>query len=209
MTNLIFVHVPKCAGTSVRTGLWSAFGDHLWVDRSWRRYRGRNAGHQWHSRLPLDNEVVKLPRPNIKCVAGHFTHMKYTFLGWPKVVFLREPYARVVSHYSTRGHRQATTFEKFVRTGENSISRMVGDLRQYLFVGLQAHFEESMDMLEWYAGIKLSRNHKNFRRAPVYEPSEKEASLYRNLNGQDFDLYEQAQKVFNRQREEHNARKRS
>ena len=64
-------------------------------------------------------------------------------------------------------------------------------------------------MLEWYAGIKLSRNHKNFRRAPVYEPTLRESALFTHLNGQDLDLYEQAKKVFDRQREEYNGRKRS
>jgi hypothetical protein len=133
--------------------------------------------------------------------------MKWSFLEWPKFVFLREPYARVVSHYSVRGHRAVTTFEKFVRTGENSISRMVGDLRQYLFVGLQEHYEESIDMLEWYAGIKMRRIHRNFRRVPVYEPNDQENNLFHCLNGHDLDHYKEAKRVFNRQREEYRARK--
>ena len=101
-----------------------------------------------------------------------------------------------------------TTFGKFVKTGENAISRMVGDLRQYLFVGLQEHFEESMEMLEWYAGIKMKLVHSNFRRVPVYEPSRREADVARALNGQDIDLYKKAKEIFNRQREEYHARKR-
>jgi hypothetical protein len=135
--------------------------------------------------------------------------MKWSFLGWPKFVFLREPYARVVSHYSVRGHRAVTTFGEFVRTGENAVSRMVGDLRQYFFVGLQEHYEESIDMLEWYAGIKMRKIHRNFRRVPVYEPSRGEEALFHILNGQDIDLYKEAKKVFNRQRKEYNGRKRS
>jgi len=207
MKNLIFVHVPKCAGTSVTIGLKSVYGKHLFVDRSWRRYRGKSQRWQWHSRLPFDDSEIVFPKPDVRCVAGHFTHVKYSFLGWPKFVFLREPYARVVSHYSVRGHRAVVSFEDFVRSGENSISRMVGDLRQYFFVGLQEHYEESMKMLEWYAGIKILNIHRNFRRVPVYEPTEGEGSLYRKLNGQDFDLYKEAKKIFNRQRSEYGAKK--
>jgi hypothetical protein len=129
--------------------------------------------------------------------------MKWSFLGWPKFVFLREPYARVVSHYSVRGHRAVTTFGEFVRTGENAVSRMVGDLRQYLFVGLQEHYEESVDMLEWYAGIKMQKIHRNFRRVPVYEPNDQDCNLFHCFNGLDIDLYRQAKEIFNRQRSEY------
>lgn len=204
---LIFLHVPKCAGTSVTRGLLSAYGDHLFIDRSWRRYRGRNQGWQWHSRLPFDSSIVKFPKPEIRCVAGHFTHVKYTFLGWPKFLFLREPYARIVSHYSVRGHRKVTTFGEFVRTGENAVSRMVGDLRQYFFVGLQEQYKESIEMLEWYTGLKLRKVHTNFRRVPVYEPTKKQIRLFRRLNGQDIDLYKKAKEIFNKQREEYRVAK--
>lgn len=203
--NLIFLHVPKCAGTSVTRGLKSVYGEHLFIDRSWRRYRGRNKGWQWHSRLPFDDSVIEFPRPDIGCVTGHFTWVKYTFLAWDKIVFLREPYSRIVSQYSIRGHRKATAFGKFVRTGENAVSRMVGDLRQYSFVGLVEHFDESMDMLERYIGAKMKRVHKNFRRVPVYEPTKRQIRLFHRLNGQDIDLYKKAVEIFERQREVYNA----
>ena len=202
MTKLIFVHVPKCSGTSVVIGLKSYYGEHLFVDRSWRRYRGKKKGWQWHTRLPFDNSVIEFPRPGIRCVAGHFTHAKYSFLNWPKFVFLRDPYERMVSHYSVRGHRRSATWDEFVRSGENGMSRMVGDLRQYFFVGLTEHYEESIDMLEWSAGIKMRRIHRNFRRVPVYEPTRKERALFRRLNGQDIDLYKKAKKIFKQQRKD-------
>ena len=207
MTNLIFVHVPKCAGTSVIIALKSVYGKQMWVDRSFRRYRGEKRGWQWQSRLPL--EPSNLFPQNTTCITGNFTWMKWNALGWRKIVFLREPYARAVSQYSVRGHREAATFMEFVRTGENSISRMVGDLRQYLFVGLQEHFDESMEMLEWYVGIKFARPipFRNFRRVPVYEPTEGERSDFLKLNGLDLDLYKEAKKVFNRQREEYSVGK--
>jgi hypothetical protein len=84
---------------------------------------------------------------------------------------------------------------------------MVGDLRQYLFVGLQEHYEESIDMLEWYTGIQMRRIHRNFRRVPVYEPSRAEEALFHILSGHDLDHYKEAKRVFNRQREEYRVSK--
>jgi hypothetical protein len=63
-----------------------------------------------------------------------------------------------------------------------------------------------MDMLEWKTGLKMVRTHRNYRRTPVYEPTASERSVFRKLNGQDFDLYREAQKVFERQRVEYNSR---
>ena len=200
--NLIFVHVPKCAGTSLYTALKSVYEKDLMIDRSWRRYRGRSYAWQWFSKLPFDTSVVPFPS-NIRCIAGHFTHVKYTYLGWPKFIFLRDPFSRVISHYSVKGHRKATTFGHFVRTGENAMSRMVGDLRQYFFVGLQEHFDESMDILEWKTGMTMERKHRNYRRAPVYEPTGEEQADFFALNGQDIDLYKRAKEAFEKQRREY------
>jgi hypothetical protein len=84
---------------------------------------------------------------------------------------------------------------------------MVGDLRQYFFVGLQEQYKESIEMLEWYTGLKLRKVHTNFRRVPVYEPTKKQIRLFRRLNGQDIDLYKKAKEIFNKQREEYRVAK--
>jgi len=120
-------------------------------------------------------------------------------------VFLRAPWDRLISQFSIGQHREITTFEKFTRDGTDSISRMVGDLEQYFFVGLQEHFEESMKMLEWYAGIQFNwpLEYKNHHKREKYRPTKEDKQVFLQSNEKDIKLYDQARVRFYTQRREY------
>ena len=203
--NLIFVHTPKCAGTTIITALRGVYGDTLYHDADFRKIKRRHLSWQWQKHLPIDKHTWALPVEGCECVVGHFTWQKYRHLNWPMFVFLRAPWYRLISQYSVGENREHSTWEKYVREGENSISRMVGDLEQYFFVGIQEHFEESMRMLEWYAGISFNwpLAYRNHHKRDKYRPTEEDGQVFLEVNQQDIDLYDQARVRFYQQRREY------
>lgn len=146
----------------------------------------------------------------VKCIGGHFTWKKYAHLGWPMFVFLRNPVDQVTSQYSSGQNRDKAGFDWFVRKGANSISRMVGKLDRYFFVGIQEHLEESMRMLEWYAGIKFewplphrNKSEEGFYKRDKYRPTPEQQRLIKEVNQEDMKLYSQARVRFYEQRREY------
>jgi len=129
-------------------------------------------------------------------------------------VFLRDPITQVVSQYSTGENREVAAFDWFIEKGANSISRMVGDLSQYFFVGLQERFEESIEMFEWYTGIEFKKpleyrnvgNGGHYRR-DKYEPTPEEYSLIEEHNQADIEIYNQACTLFYKQKQAFDERK--
>jgi len=203
--NLIFLHVPKCAGTTLITALRGVYEDQLLHDMDFRQIRRRHVAWPWQCQLPLERQ--EMDREEVTCICGHFTWQKYQHLKWPTFVFLREPVSQVISQYSTGQNRDKAEFDWFIRKGTNSVSRMVGDLSQYFFVGLQERFDESIEMLEWCTEMTFEkplvyRNISNggFYRRDKYVPTAEERKLIEEVNQADIELYNQAQVIFEEQR---------
>lgn len=204
--NLIFLHVPKCAGTTIITALRGIYKDTLFHDMDFREIRRRHLAWPWQCELPMEREEMTIPE--VMCIAGHFTWQKYQHLEWPTFVFLRNPITQVVSQYSTGQNREVAAFDWFVRRGANSISRMVGDLSQYFFVGLQERFEESIEMFEWCTGLEFQhpleyRNIANggFYRREKYRLTPEERLLIEQVNQADIELYNQAKVIWYKQQQ--------
>lgn len=206
---LIYVHTPKCAGTTVITALRQVYGDTMYHDASFRRLKARHIAWQWQKHLPTDRCKDDIPGPDIECIVGHFTWNKYRYLNYPMFVFLRAPHTRIISQYSIGTNREHATFEKYCRDGANSISHMVGDLQQYFFVGIQEHFEESMKMLEWYAGIEFTwpLEYRNHHKREKYRWSKEDQWTFNECNKADIDLYNQARVRFYQQRRDYHEAK--
>jgi len=206
---MIFVHVPKCAGTTIITALRQVYKDRLYHDTDFRRIKTRHIAWQWQNQLPFGRHKEPVPIPCFKCIVGHFTHEKYSYLKLPMFVFLREPLPRVISQFSIGITRERTTFEKFVVDGANNVSRMVGPLSQYFFVGLLEHFEESMRMLEWFGNISFTwpLAYRNHHKREKYRISDDQKALFLSTNQKDIDLYAQACDRFYQQREIYNGNK--
>ena len=202
---MIYLHTPKCAGTTVITALIGVYADSLYYDRAFRKLKQRHLSWQWQKHLSLERNEEDLFSPNIECIAGHFTWNKYRYLNWPMFVFLRAPHERIISQYSIGENREHSTFEKYCRDGANSISRMVGDLQQYFFVGLQEHFEESMRMLEWYADIEFTwpLEYRNHHKREKYSWTKEDRQVFVECNKDDIELYDQARVRFYEQRRQY------
>jgi Sulfotransferase family len=218
---LVFLHVPKTGGQTVRSALIWNFPEseriHLDIlDR------------------PLDEAMNSIPlerRSHARLVWGHIPYGIHLYMPQRCEYFtiLREPIARVVSVYKyilrTRDHvlhdRVATEgipLEEYLESGmdegqtENSQTRQLsgrqfGDLDRAalveakhnleasLVVGLTERFEETFVLLRRILGLRMpfyiTRNV-----SPPYEVSDRAVELARERNELDFELYRFARELF-------------
>lgn len=95
---LVFVHMPKTAGSSFKLALQQYFGDTLISEFDAPLARNRlvrplRAYYQW-----ARNHGQR--REGVRCIAGHFVALKY--LGYHQstlVTWVRDPIQRMISHY--------------------------------------------------------------------------------------------------------------
>jgi hypothetical protein len=99
--DLISVHVPKCAGSTLRDALIGAYGeDQIYID---------NGDRLLDPRSPFNGDrdaflaEAQKNAPSIlagkSVVHGHFWVLKYRDIVAPRVTILRHPVNRLISHY--------------------------------------------------------------------------------------------------------------
>lgn len=216
---LISVHIPKTAGVTFRTLLRTVYGPsavHLdYADRVLdpasafqTDFEGwQTATHAQADRLPPETRVIH----------GHFSAIKYRdlFPEAKRVVWLRDPVARLVSHYHYWRnlpptphtlHRRmlddALSLLEFARLEpmQNIVSRIF--LRGYgvadfAFVGIQEDFTAEVrrlaTLLGWPSDLQIGEENRNPR--PDYQDDPLDESAHAEitrLNAEDIALYRQA-----------------
>jgi hypothetical protein len=99
--DLISLHVPKCAGTSLREALVGAYGeDQICFDNDDRLLDPKslvNVDRQGFLRAFNSNRDSVLTGKRV--VHGHFCMLKYQGVKGPRVTILRDPVDRLISHY--------------------------------------------------------------------------------------------------------------
>ena len=128
----LMVHIPKTAGTSFRKAMRDHFGDALLLDygdrpmkrRLWKRCRA-----WWHG-----YRSSKLELPDEACLFGHYLPLKYWALARRRptrlVTWLRDPVARLVSHYHFIFERHR---RKGLGPGRNRVVDEAWPLERFLF----------------------------------------------------------------------------
>ena len=161
MKGLVFVHIPKCGGTSFAVALKKTFGNEVYRDLSFRK--DRNNGIIQLTDRSERNYPYRFDPDRFSILMGHFTVNKYLKLRRPVVTFLRDPVERIISYYSvwktTRRYHPMNEDKNifwFAERCKNVMWQMTdGNLDLFDFVGITERHEESMKLMENKLGIRF------------------------------------------------------
>lgn len=175
MKPILFIHIPKTAGTSLNASAEAYFG----ADTIERDY-GADAPHTTglvREHIYGDKTVDQFALADAflserkAWLTGHFSADRYIqFLGCENVIsFVREPVERVISEYLylKRTQRMDRTFEEFYRSPDetNKQYSFVGRFpwHAFHFVGTQERYREGLKHLTETLGIPIELQEKNRR----------------------------------------------
>jgi len=199
---IIFLHIHKTGGTSFRSILERNFGAACCHTNQTRREQFCQA----------DLEFVKKFFPRLRAITGHnlVDPLQFSVADPFYATFLREPVARVISHYQDqvlRGTNRAT-FEESLKTNERLNNWQVkliaggedlGKAKQFLercaFIGFTEKFDLSLQVFGKLSPCPMNLNYKRLivarnskiQKALLADPRMLE--LAREYNRLDLELY--------------------
>ncbi|HEB97412.1 MAG TPA: hypothetical protein ENI96_13400 [Sedimenticola thiotaurini] len=214
MEPILFVHVPKTAGTSFRKGIDRCFGR----DASSRDY-GRES-------VETSPEVLKFMYDEVdhwafmqafraaerRFLVGHYPLNRYVglFGAVRSIAFVRDPVQRVVSEYhhsvANKGYRGSLGHFYLERRHVNTQSRLLGGvpLDAIGVVGITERYADSLRLIESGLGIRIPLLERNRARADLAQDHDLAPSLQeeiRIVNAADQELYRRAGVIFSRRLE--------
>lgn len=167
---IVFVHIPKTGGTSIRKAAAAYFSD-------------ENVLYDYGATAPLTSPLVRellyekddieglasqMLKSNIEFLSGHFKRERYhsvlphaTFITW-----VRDPVDRVLSlhRHRTKTHPNTPDLEEFSRTlaFRNGIVEQAGsEPDRYAFIGVLERHDESVARLNEIMGLDIAIRHDN------------------------------------------------
>jgi hypothetical protein len=198
---IVFLHIPKTAGSTFQFILENSLGP--------------LACHTDHTKNPVfdqaDFNFASKMFPGLRSIAGH-NLVDPLGLSIPKpfyVTFLREPVARVFSHYqdSVRTGNRRTFEQELLRSerlenlhvklmaGARNLDRAKRFLETCGVVGLTEQFELSLEVMGRLSPCRLNLNYKRRRVAPdnrikkSLENDSRLVEMTREYNKLDLELY--------------------
>ncbi|MFA0813011.1 sulfotransferase family 2 domain-containing protein [Microbulbifer epialgicus] len=207
---IVFVHIPKTAGTSFRWGADSFFGkENVCRDYGKKSLETSVIVRDWLSSEKdgwiFEREFI---RQGYQFLTGHFNAAKYIdiFDAGRVITFLRDPIQRIVSEYNhiVRNTGNEVSFESFYRNPEyiNRQLRLVGrrTWTEFGFIGFVDAYQESLSLLNRKFNIEIPYLHKNIAKSERVEPqllSAEQLLELRSLNAEELDFYDRARIQFN------------
>ena len=198
----IFLHIPKTGGTSFRFVLENSFGVHHCHTNHTRRAVFSQA----------DLDFARKIFPGLQSLAGHnlIDPFRFSIADPFHLTFLREPIARVISHYQDsviRGKNEKG-FEESLRenehfqnlavkliAGERNLDQAKRFLEKYDFVGLTEKFDLSLQVLGRLSPRKLNLHYKKYvirkddKIKKALQADSKTAEVAGRYNKLDLELY--------------------
>lgn len=208
MKRLLFVHVPKTAGTSFRKAAESYYGNKVALD-----YGEKESGTDSLVKEFVYHKDDKwafynaLDKQKIAFLGGHFHLRKYVAgVGLKNaIMFLREPAQRLYSEYQhfVRHNGYSKDFASFYRASDriNTQARSLSKipLEAVGFLGVTEQYDSALELINHNYDVNLKRKARNKGRWSVsqdYDLNVDEVKEIQQLHRLDCDLYRQACRLF-------------
>ncbi len=213
MKPLLFIHIPKTAGTSFREGAEMVFGE----DNILKDYEKKSPEtsepvleHIYRRRDPY-GLYTAIHKNSTALITGHYPIRKYLpLVKIGKVIaFVRDPVQRVVSEYKhfVRNYGYEKSFDKFYQTPRfrNCQHKLLNGVpfESIGFLGLTEQYEFSLALLNQKYGLEipfLAINMGKESTQDTHHLTPETITDVQRMNQGDMALYQQVSRIFEQRR---------
>lgn len=149
MDKFIFLHILKCAGTTIRFNLLNQHFKNKYIYdanfkiKHYKDYKGIHPFIIENQKYPNNYEKYDI-------IFGHFKYDKYLHLDRPYITFIRDPIKRIISQYYYHiGYYKRNGMDldivELAELMKNHMSYVLGDdLSIYKYIGIVEDFDRSL-----------------------------------------------------------------
>lgn len=203
---MIFVHIPKTAGTSFRIAANNYYGPEYILNDYGMESKTTSPEVLEYYYKSTDVEKLRAASSKYSLITGHYPVARYAeiFASSPIVTFIREPVSRMISEYfHLKNHEGLTlSLKEFYRKEEycNRQVKLLGGktIHEIDFVGVTDQYELSLSLFNKKFGAELeflNMNKGTYKSDILASVPKVDLDEITRLNQEDVHLYEIARQA--------------
>ncbi len=209
--HILFVHIPKTAGTSFRLAAQKEFSiDNIFYDYGPLVPATSNSILKYtYKQKDMYSLFLEFKKHEQLFLCGHFPVSKYMqfFDTLNVITFFRDPVEQVLSHYKhyvrLAGYkRDIVTFIKDKRFKNRQSKALAGKaIELFGFIGLTEEYSKSIELINSYYGLNIEVTSRNLDPDKTLTSSTLDNNiieLIKKENIADINMYENIKKIFNK-----------